>query len=148
LLIISYDHRRQLFSLRRAFVSYFTNASAKGPVRCIAIPWKIAVTASPREHKLIGVASKIGRTKKRVPVWSLKVRGADVPGRWIVTDGQFVELGDRGAYARQDPVETADRAIRMRPPLSIRGLVLLAVCLAPILAIYKIACWASRAFHR
>jgi hypothetical protein len=127
---------------------YFTKASVKGPVGCIAIPSKIAVTESPREHKVIGVASKIGRTKKRVPVWSLEVRGADVPGRWIVTDGRFVELSDRGGYPRQEPTGIADPAIRMRPPLSIRDLVLLAACVAFIVAIYKIAGWASRAFHR
>jgi hypothetical protein len=87
LLVSSYDLRRQLFFLRRAFMWYFTNASIQGPVRCIAIPWKIAVTKSPGDRKLIGVASKVGRTKKRVPIWSLSVDGADVPGRWVVAEG-------------------------------------------------------------
>jgi hypothetical protein len=127
---------------------YFTNASVQGPVRCIAIPWKIAVTKSPGDRKLIGVASKVGRTKKMVPIWSLSVDGADVPGRWVVAEGQFVELGDRGGYPQQEPVEFTGRPMRMRPQPSFQGLLLLAVYIASIVAIDKIALWASRAFHR
>ena len=95
-------------------MKYFTNASVLGPVRCIPIPWKIAVTEAPRDHKLIGVASKVGRTKQRAPVWSLKVRGADVPGRWTVVDGKFVEIGDSTGYPQQQSDAFEGRTNRMK----------------------------------
>ena len=128
-------------------MKYFTNASVLGPVRCIPIPWKIAVTEAPRDHKLIGVASKVGRTKQRAPVWSLKVRGADVPGRWTVVDGRFVEIGDSTRYTRQQSAAFEGRAIRMRAQPSIRGFLLLAAFIACTVAMCKIVLWASRAFR-
>jgi hypothetical protein len=74
-------------------MSYFTDASIRGPVRCIPIPWKIAVHSSSQGRALIGIASKVGTTKLRNPVWSLKVRGADVPGKFIVVRGRFLRFG-------------------------------------------------------
>jgi hypothetical protein len=74
-------------------MSYFTDASIQGPVRCIPIPWKIAILESRYKRTMIGVAAKVGATKRRTPVWSLKVRDADVPGKFIVVDGRFVRLG-------------------------------------------------------
>jgi hypothetical protein len=74
-------------------MSYFTDASIRGPVRCIPIPWKIAVHSSSQGRALIGIASKVGTTKLRNPVWSLKVRDADVPGKFIIVDGRFVQFG-------------------------------------------------------
>jgi hypothetical protein len=38
-------------------MTYFTDASIDCPLRCIPIPWTIGITASPRDHGVIGVAS-------------------------------------------------------------------------------------------
>ena len=75
-------------------MSYFTDACIQGPVRFIPIPWKIAVHRSRDDHAPIGVASRIGATKLRNPVWALNVRGADVPGKFIVVRGRFLRFGN------------------------------------------------------
>ena len=80
-------------------------------------------------------------------MWSLKVRGTDVPGRWAVVDGRFVEIGDSTGYPRQQSAVFAGRAIRMRAPPSIRGFLLLAMFIACTVAMCKIARWASRVFR-
>ena len=54
---------------------------------------------------------------------------------------------DRGEYPRQEAAEFTGRAWRMKPQLSIRGFLLLALYIASIVAISKIALWASRAFR-
>jgi hypothetical protein len=75
-------------------MSYFTNACIQGPVRSIPIPWKIAVHGSRYERSLIGVASRVGTSKLRNPVWSLNVRGTEVPGKFIVVRGRFLRFGN------------------------------------------------------
>jgi hypothetical protein len=75
-------------------MGYFTNACIQGPVRSVPIPWKIAVHRSRYERTLIGVASRIGTTKLKNPVWSLNVRGADVSGKFIVVRVRFLRFGD------------------------------------------------------
>ena len=74
-------------------MGYFTDACIVGPVRSIPIPWKIAVHRSRYEPTLIGVASRVGTTKLRNPVWSLNVRDADVPGKYILVRGRFLRFG-------------------------------------------------------
>jgi hypothetical protein len=75
-------------------MSYFTDACVLGPVRLVPIPWKIAVHRSRYEHTLIGVATRVGTTKLSNPVWSLNVRGAEVPGKFIVVRGRFLRFGN------------------------------------------------------
>jgi hypothetical protein len=75
-------------------MSYFTDACVLGPVRLVPIPWKIAVHGSRYERALIGVASRVGTTKLRNPVWSLNVRGTEVPGKFIVVRGRFLRFGN------------------------------------------------------
>jgi hypothetical protein len=73
-------------------MSYFTNAIIQGPVRCVPTRWKIAVHESRYKRDMIGVALKVGTTRMRTPVWSLKVRGAHVPGKFIVVEGRFLRF--------------------------------------------------------
>jgi hypothetical protein len=75
-------------------MGYFTNACIQGPVRCMPISWKIAVHRSRCERTMIGVAARVGTTKLRNPVWSLNVRGAEVPGKFIVVRGRFLRFGN------------------------------------------------------
>ena len=37
----------------------------------------------------IGMASQCGRTESGMAVWTLRVRGTDVLGRWVIIDGRF-----------------------------------------------------------
>jgi len=40
----------------------------------------------------IGIAAAIGRTEGGPAVWGLRIRGADVPGRWAIIDRRFVAV--------------------------------------------------------
>jgi hypothetical protein len=73
-------------------MTYFTDASIHGPLRCIPIPWTIGITASPRDHRVIGVASEVGRTNKQTALWSLTIHGYPVYGLFVVDDGRFVPV--------------------------------------------------------
>jgi hypothetical protein len=73
-------------------MTYFTGASIDGPLRCIPIPWVIGITASPRDHTLIGVASEVGRTNDQTALWSLTIHGNPVYGLFIVDEGRFVPV--------------------------------------------------------
>jgi hypothetical protein len=52
----------------------------------------IGVIEDPDKPLLVGTAMRRGRTYDGLAVWSLKVRGADVHGRFIVIDGRFVTV--------------------------------------------------------
>jgi hypothetical protein len=45
---------------------------------------------------LIGLALAIGRSDEEVEVWELTVRGAELPGRWVVVDREFRPAGRGG----------------------------------------------------
>src|SRR5262249_43265445 len=49
----------------------------------------IAVLEAPYKLTPIGVATCVGVDVRGHAVWTLNVRDADVPGRWIVVDRQF-----------------------------------------------------------
>jgi hypothetical protein len=40
----------------------------------------------------IGQANQVGRTADGLALWALTVNGAEVPGRFIIVDGAFVEV--------------------------------------------------------
>jgi hypothetical protein len=71
-------------------VDYFTNASNKGRVRYRHLADSIGVMESPDNPMPVGMVSAIDRTEDRVAVWSLRVHGADVPGRRVIVDRKFV----------------------------------------------------------
>jgi hypothetical protein len=42
---------------------------------------------------LLGRANQVGKTADGLALWALRVKGADIPGRFIIiVDGAFVEL--------------------------------------------------------
>ena len=72
-------------------MTYFTNIGPKnGPFL-----WRdargaaIGVLEAPDNHSPIGMALPFGWTKDGVARWRLSVRGAQVPGLFIVVDRQF-----------------------------------------------------------
>jgi hypothetical protein len=73
-------------------MTFFTDAIMGGPLRCIPVPWTIGVTASPRDHKVIGLASEVGRTDDRNTLWSLTIHGNSVHGLFVVDDGRFIPV--------------------------------------------------------
>jgi hypothetical protein len=82
----------QLTLFRAPAVTYFTDASTKGRVFFTQLPWVIGIIEAPDKPLLIGTAMRRGWTDDGLASWSLKVRGADVPGRYVIIDGAFVEV--------------------------------------------------------
>jgi hypothetical protein len=78
--------------LREPAMRYFTDACTEGRVLFGQLPWVIGVTEAPDKPLLVGTAMRRGRTEDGQAVWSLKVRGADMPGRFIIVDGAFAEV--------------------------------------------------------
>jgi hypothetical protein len=90
-------------------MEYFTNACTRGRVRYRQlVASAIGILESAGDSTPIGMAFHVGRSTDGLALWRLKVRGTDVPGHWIIDDGQFVELGDSGGYQRDKPAEIAD----------------------------------------
>ena len=52
----------------------------------------IGVLEAPDNHMPIGMAFGTGRTEDGLKVWKPHVHGADVPGRWVIIDRQFVPV--------------------------------------------------------
>jgi len=69
---------------------YFTNIDRTGGIRCDGLPDTIGVIESLHKRVPIGAASQIGQTEEGLAVWRLQVRGAEVPGRWVVLGNWFV----------------------------------------------------------
>jgi hypothetical protein len=49
----------------------------------------IGVLEAPDDRMPVGMALAIGRADDEVEVWELTVRGAELPGRWVVVDREF-----------------------------------------------------------
>ena len=71
---------------------YFTDISTVGMVRYGKFPFAINVLDAPNTHVPIGMAFVHGRTDDGLVVWRLSVRGAKVLGRFVVINGEFLEL--------------------------------------------------------
>jgi hypothetical protein len=70
--------------------TYFTSFGPQsGALLYSAAYGAIAVLAPRRKRKTIGVATCVGVDVKGQSLWTLNVRDADVPGRWIVVDRRF-----------------------------------------------------------
>jgi hypothetical protein len=73
---------------------YFAQIEATGGVGCEQTPANIRVVNSLHQPVPIGVASRIGSTEEGLATWRLRVRGSDVPGRWVILGKWFVaDLG-------------------------------------------------------
>jgi hypothetical protein len=40
----------------------------------------------------VGQANQVGKGAYGLALWALRVKGAEVPGRFIIVDGRFVEV--------------------------------------------------------
>jgi hypothetical protein len=75
-------------------MSYFTNISRKGKVPYGKFPFAINVLESPSNHVPIGMAFSATATDAGLAVWRLTVHGVKVRGRYVVIDGEFIELSN------------------------------------------------------
>jgi hypothetical protein len=73
-------------------MNYFTTASKKGRVRYGQISHTIGVGESDGFPMPIGQANQVGKTVDGLAVWKLTIRGTDLPDRFIIVDGRFVEV--------------------------------------------------------
>jgi hypothetical protein len=72
-------------------MNYFTDANTKGRVRYRQlVASAIGVLEAPGKQASIGMAYHAGRSADGLALWRLKVHGADVPGEFIIVDGQFI----------------------------------------------------------
>jgi hypothetical protein len=92
-------------------MEYFTNASTKGKVRYGKFPFAISVLESPGNHLPIGMAFSATVTDAGLAVWRLTVRGAKVPGRFVVIDGEFVQLMDAAERPSCSQTQTAGNEV-------------------------------------
>jgi hypothetical protein len=72
-------------------MGYYTTASKKGLIRYNQIAWTISVGESDGYPMPIGQAHQ-GETGDGLGLCALRVNGADLPGRFIIVDGRFVEV--------------------------------------------------------
>ena len=69
---------------------YFTDAGPfRGPLPHRIWPDAIGVLESLDRPMPIGMALAVGVDAAGRALWTLSVEGQDLPGRWIVEDGEF-----------------------------------------------------------
>ena len=73
---------------------YFTNISTKGKVRYGKFPFAISVLESPDNYIPIGMADSVTWTDAGLAVWRLTIQEVEVPGWFVLVDGEFVKIGD------------------------------------------------------
>jgi hypothetical protein len=73
--------------------TFYSNVSAKEPVRYGQFPFSIGVLphpmGSPEFNLPIGMAGEVGRTDGGLALWKLTIHGFELPGRWIIVDREF-----------------------------------------------------------
>jgi hypothetical protein len=52
-------------------------------------PGAIVVLENPGRPMPIGMALAVGWTEGRLAVWRLTVKGAEIPGQWVIVDREF-----------------------------------------------------------
>jgi hypothetical protein len=80
--------------IRSECLSYFTNISTKGKVRYGKLPFAISVIESPKNYVPIGMVYSVTSTDAGLAVWRLTVQDVELRGRFVVIDGEFVELSE------------------------------------------------------
>jgi hypothetical protein len=69
--------------------TYYTNCFGKGPVKYLDVPGSIGVLESPDNHMPIGIANCRTHYENGVAIWESPMRGAKLPGKWIIIDREF-----------------------------------------------------------
>jgi hypothetical protein len=82
-------------------MTYFAHISLAGPVKYEQLPGSIGVHESPDNPMPIGMASCKTWDERGLAVWTLRIGGQEIAGRWVIIDRRFVPV-----EARQDPLVT------------------------------------------
>jgi hypothetical protein len=69
---------------------YFAQTSLNGPVKYGQLPSSIGVLDSLDNPMPIGMASCRGWGLDGLAVWTLRIGGQEIPGRWVIIDKRFV----------------------------------------------------------
>jgi hypothetical protein len=73
--------------------TYYAHVTEKGPVRYGQLRKAIWVFAALDQFMPIGEASCESRDENGLAVWALRIGKNDIPGKWIIVDGEFRLLG-------------------------------------------------------
>jgi hypothetical protein len=73
-------------------MAFFANTTLQGVVRLRQLPSMIGIYDSADRSIQVGIASMVGLYNNDSALWSLEVRGAPVPGRFLIVDGKFRPL--------------------------------------------------------
>jgi hypothetical protein len=68
---------------------YFAHVSTHGPVKYGQVPSAIGVLEAPDKFMPIGEASCRTWYENGLAVWTLRIGGKEVPGRWVIVDREF-----------------------------------------------------------
>jgi hypothetical protein len=72
-----------------AHPTYYTDCFGKGPVKYRDDIGSIGVLEAPDNHMPIGISNCRTHDKNGLAIWELTVRGAKLPGRWVIVDREF-----------------------------------------------------------
>jgi hypothetical protein len=68
---------------------YFALISQVGPVKYGQLPSAIGVLEKPKQWMPNGEATCRDWDENGLAVWTLRIGGQDVPGRWVIVDREF-----------------------------------------------------------
>jgi hypothetical protein len=68
---------------------YFAHISQQGPVKYDEVPSSIGVLEAPDKPMPTGEASCKTWNDEGIAVWTLRIRGNEIPGGWVIIDRQF-----------------------------------------------------------
>jgi hypothetical protein len=69
---------------------YYSSAGpALGLLMFAAVRTPIGILEAPKDAVPVGTAICVGSDAAGMAVWHLTIRGAELPGRWIVVDREF-----------------------------------------------------------
>lgn len=82
-------------------MAYFASISQTGPVKYRQLPGSIGVLESADNPMPIGEATCKTWDERGLAVWTLRIGGQEIAGRWVIIDRRFVPV-----EAGQDPSVT------------------------------------------
>ena len=87
---------------------FFADTPIPGRVRSGEYPFAVEVFEEAGGGVPCGIGLEVGQTADGLATWKLKVRGADVSGRFIIDNGRFVPV----PFDQPDPSRGSARRIR------------------------------------
>jgi hypothetical protein len=73
-------------------VPYIAHVSKRGPVKFGQTRRSIGVFEAPDEPMFIGEATLVGQDEHGVAVWTLRIGGQPIAGRWVMVNRQFIRV--------------------------------------------------------